>query len=336
MIDQTETAAAAALQAVDEIEVLVLVDNQSDFLSTVPESVTPELPGLRRAGLTEISGEGLCCAPWGFSLVVTARLGDKSHTVLFDAGPEDYAVERNGDRLGVDFGAIEAIVLSHGHFDHAGGLLAALDGIRGANGGHAVPVHVNSGMFETRGVRLADGTVVPFKDIPNTDELVDHGAELVNSDHSRLLLDDTFFVSGDIPRITPYEKGLPSHISRSGDGADWQSDPWIRDERFLAVRVRDKGVVVFTACTHAGIVNVLGCARDLFAPEPLHAVMGGFHLSGADCEAIIPETVADIGGFGLKRIVTGHCTGWRAVHALINAFGEDVVVPTAVGRLHAF
>jgi 7,8-dihydropterin-6-yl-methyl-4-(beta-D-ribofuranosyl)aminobenzene 5'-phosphate synthase len=236
----------------------------------------------------------------------------------------------------VDFGATEAIVLSHGHFDHAGGLLAALDGIRGANGGHAVPVHVNSGMFETRGVRLADGTVVPFKDIPNTDELVDHGAELVNSDHSRLLLDDTFFVSGDIPRITPYEKGLPSHISRSGDGADWQSDPWIRDERFLAVRVRDKGVVVFTACTHAGIVNVLGCARDLFAPEPLHAVMGGFHLSGADCEAIIPETVADIGGFGLKRIVTGHCTGWRAVHALINAFGEDVVVPTAVGRLHAF
>ncbi len=334
MVDQAAT--AADLRAVDQLEVLVLVDNQSDFLSTVPEFVRPELPGLMQAGLSEISGEGLCCAPWGFSLVVTARLGDESHTVLFDAGPEDYAVERNGARLGLDFGAIGAIVLSHGHFDHAGGLLAAVDGIFAANGGQAVPLHVNSGMFETRGVRLADGTIVPFKDIPDAGELVDHGAEMVNSESPRLLLDDSFFLSGDIPRRTPYEVGLPSHLSRSGEGGGWQSDPWIRDERFLAVRLRDKGVVVFTACTHAGIVNVLSAARELFAPEPLHAVMGGFHLSGADCEEIIPETVADIGGFGLERIVTGHCTGWRAVHALINAFGEDVVVPTAVGRLHAF
>ncbi len=335
MVDQAETA-AAALKAVDRVEVLVLVDNLSDFLSTVPESVTPELPGLMRAGLTELSGEGLCCAPWGFSLVVTARQGDISHTVLFDAGPEGYAVERNGARLGLDFGAIEAIVLSHGHFDHAGGMLAALDGISGANGGRAVPVHVNPGMFETRAVRLADGTIVPFKDIPDADALARHGAEVVNSGGPRLLLEDTFFLSGDIPRLTPYEKGFPAHLSRSGDGAAWEPDPWIRDERFLAVRVRDKGVVVFTACTHAGVVNVLRCARDLFAPERLHAVMGGFHLAGAAGEKIIPETVADIGEFGLERIVTGHCTGWRAVHALIDAFGDDVVVPTAVGRLHAF
>ena len=266
MVDQAETA-AAALKAVDQVEVLVLVDNLSDFLSTVPESVTSELPGLMRAGLTELSGEGLCCAPWGFSLVVTARLGDIAHTVLFDAGPEGYAVERNGARLGLDFGAIEAIVLSHGHFDHAGGMLAALDRIHGANGGHAVSVHVNPGMFETRAVRLADGTIVPFKDIPDADALARHGAEVVNSGSPRLLLEDTFFVSGDIPRLTPYEKGLPAHLRRSGDGAAWEPDPWIRDERFLAVRVRDKGVVVFTACTHAGVVNVLRCARDLFSHE---------------------------------------------------------------------
>ncbi len=335
MVDRAQTA-AAALKAVDRVEVLVLVDNVSDFLSTVPESVTSELPGLMRAGLTELSGEGLCCAPSGFSLVVTAHQGDVRHTVLFDAGPEGYAVERNGARLGLDFGAIEAMVLSHGHFDHAGGMLAALERIHAANGGRAVPVHVNPGMFETRALRLADGRTVPFKDVPDAQALARHGAQMVDSDSPRLLLEDSFFLSGDIPRVTPYEKGMPNHLCRSEDGESWQPDPWIRDERFLAVKVRDKGVVVFTACSHAGVVNVLRCARDLFAPERLHAVMGGFHLAGAAGEKIIPQTVADIGEFGLASIVTGHCTGWRAVHALINAFGEEVVVPTAVGWLHVF
>jgi 7,8-dihydropterin-6-yl-methyl-4-(beta-D-ribofuranosyl)aminobenzene 5'-phosphate synthase len=137
----------------DRVEVLVLVDNVSDLLSAVPASVTPEVPNLLKAGGQELSAECICCAHWGLSLVVTAHSEDRWRTLLFDSGPEGYAVERNGDRLGLDFGWIEAAVLSHGHWDHAGGMLTALRRITAVNGGRRVPVHVNPGMFVRRASR---------------------------------------------------------------------------------------------------------------------------------------------------------------------------------------
>ena len=104
------------------------------------------------------------------------------------------------------------------------------------------------------------------------------------------------------------------------------------DERSLAAYVKDKGIIVFTACSHAGVVNVLRHARACFPSVPLYAVTGGFHLAGGN-EKIIAESVRDIGDFGLKLIAPGHCTGWRAVSALAAAYGEDVVVPSAVGKI---
>lgn len=327
-----------SLRAVDRVEVLVLVlvDNVSDFLSTVPSHATPELPNLIKAGFKgPLSGECLCCGHWGLSLLISAQLDGKRHTMLFDAGPEAYAFDRNSDRLGVDFGEIEMVALSHGHWDHAGGLVSALDHIHAANGGRRVPFHVNPGMFETRALEFPDGRRIPFKDIPSVDELEAHGADVVNLGEARLLLDDMFYLSGEIPRVTAYEKGLPGHMKQAPSG-DWTPDLLIMDERYLAVNVQGKGVIVFTACSHAGVVNVLKSAQAELAPTPVFGAMGGFHLSGAACEAIIPETVADLETFGLKVIVPGHCTGFRAVHALLNAFGDEVVVPSAVGRLHTF
>ena len=106
------------------------------------------------------------------------------------------------------------------------------------------------------------------------------------------------------------------------------------DERFIAVSVKGKGVVVLTACSHAGVVNVMTHARDCFAGETLYGVLGGFHLSGGN-ERIIPETVAALRAFELKTIAAAHCTGWRAVNALANAFG-DAVAPAAVGKVYRF
>jgi 7,8-dihydropterin-6-yl-methyl-4-(beta-D-ribofuranosyl)aminobenzene 5'-phosphate synthase len=97
--------------------------------------------------------------------------------------------------------------------------------------------------------------------------------------------------------------------------------------------VKDKGLVVFSSCSHAGIVNVLTHARELFDPIPIYAVFGGLHLSGAANEGWIDDTVRDLAAFGLKRMVPGHCTGWRAIHRLVEAFG-DVVIPGAVGQTH--
>ena len=116
-------------------------------------------------------------------------------------------------------------------------------------------------------------------------------------------------------------------MSLSDDG-EWEPDPLIMDERFLAVNVRDKGLVVFSACSHAGVVNVLKSAARVFPEVPLHAVMGGFHLAGPGMEQRIAETVRDLGDFELDLIVPGHCTGFRAVHALLNEFGDSIVVPS--------
>jgi 7,8-dihydropterin-6-yl-methyl-4-(beta-D-ribofuranosyl)aminobenzene 5'-phosphate synthase len=317
----------SALRPVDKLEVCVVVDNVLDLLSTVPQSVTPQLPNLMSAGMTELSGSCSCCAAWGLSLLIRTYVGDERRTVLFDAGPEGDTVLANARKLGLDFSEIDAVALSHGHWDHAGGLESSLGRI-----GRAVPMHVNPGMFESRGIRLQSGKVLPMADVPSTAALAAAGGEVVNDAAVRTIVDDRYLLSGEIPRVTPYEQGFPPQVKRGRTG-DWEPDPLVMDERYLAVHVRGRGVVLFSACSHAGIVNVVTDAAERFDPIPIHGVVGGLHLSGAANEGSIDATIQDLARFRLGRIVAAHCTGYRAVHRLIDRFGE-VVIPSAVGQLH--
>jgi len=158
----------------------------------------------------------------------------------------------------------------------------------------------------------------------------------VNAYESRTLLDDVFYLSGEIPRVTAFERGMPRHVKRTVDGNAWEPDPLILDERYVAVHLENRGILVFTACSHAGVINVLNDARAVFDGIPLYGVMGGFHLAGPGPEGAIAPTVEALRSFGLARIMPGHCTGWRAVTALSNAFGDRVLVPCAVGRKFHF
>jgi len=106
------------------------------------------------------------------------------------------------------------------------------------------------------------------------------------------------------------------------------------DERLLAAKVRGLGLIVFSSCSHAGIVNVCRHVRALFPDVPIHTVMGGLHLGGV-MERNIPDTVEALRPFDIGHIITGHCTGWRALHALANAFGE-AVSQSAVGTTYTF
>lgn len=327
---------ARKLMPVDALEVSVLVDNVVDPLSTVPKDVTGEQAVLQAKGLMVSSGHVRCCANHGLSLVITARVGSAIQILLFDAGPEAYTLARNGDRLRTLFGEVGAIVLSHGHWDHGGGLPEALRLVISGNGGNPVPFHVNEGMFVTRGMRRPNGVVIPAERVMNPVDLERRGAAIVSSPDARVIMQQMFYVSGEIPRVTTYERGLPSHVKLAQDGVNWDPDPLILDERYVAAHVKDKGIVVFTACSHAGVINVLKDAHNVFGDVPLYAVMGGFHLAGPEVEAIIPDTVRDFGEFRLKRIVPCHCTGWRAVHALAKVYDEDVLVPAAVGRQFVF
>jgi 7,8-dihydropterin-6-yl-methyl-4-(beta-D-ribofuranosyl)aminobenzene 5'-phosphate synthase len=243
-------------------------------------------------------------------------------------------VERNGTRLGVDFGAIEAAMLSHGHWDHAGGLPQALAMVRAANGNRAIPLHLHPGMFAERGSRQPDGGVLPMDRVPPPADWAAMGAEPVVRADAYTILDDLFWISGEIPRRTGYELGLRNQVARAAPDAPWTPDPLLLDERCLVLRIAGKGLLVFSACSHAGIVNVLHHVRDSFPGEPIFAVMGGLHLSGEN-EAIIPGSVRDLAGFGLAHVFPAHCTGWRAVAALERAFGEPSVAPAAVGKLYA-
>lgn len=258
--------------------------------------------------------------------------GGKSHTVLFDTGPEDYAFERNVTRLGADLGIVDSIVLSHGHWDHSGAMLLALGMIRGRNGGRTVPYYAHPGMFVTRGVRQPNGSVRRMKDVPSITDLTDFGAEVIATTEPQSLLDGQFYVSGEIPRVSGFERGYPGQVRRTRDG--WEPDELLMDERWLAVNVAGKGLVIFSACSHAGIVNVCRHARVTFPDIPIHCVMGGLHLSGPN-EDIILQTVAGLAEFGIKVIAAGHCTGWRAMTALASAF-PGALAPTAVGKQFTF
>jgi 7,8-dihydropterin-6-yl-methyl-4-(beta-D-ribofuranosyl)aminobenzene 5'-phosphate synthase len=319
---------------VDKIEIQVLIDNATDSLSTIPAHAESEFAYLERHGMRELSGDSLCCACHGLSLLITATRRARRHTVLFDSGPQEYAFERNSSRLDVDLGIVESAVLSRGHWDHAGGMLKALDLVRGRNGGRSIPYYAHPGMFRSRARRLPSGDLMPMKDVPSIEALAAHGAHVTCTREPQVFLDDMFYLSGEIPRVTPFEHGLPAHYQKNADG-NWMRDPLLVDERFLMVKVEGKGLIVFTACSHAGVVNVLKHARECAADTPIHAVMGGFHLAGAN-EEIIPDTVQALSELKPCTIAAGHCTGWRAVKALANAFGDNAVDPLAVGKLYTF
>jgi 7,8-dihydropterin-6-yl-methyl-4-(beta-D-ribofuranosyl)aminobenzene 5'-phosphate synthase len=325
---------APELVAADRVEVLILVDNVTDNLSSIPGYVENEMPRLWRRGLRRWSGHCMCCAAHGLSCAVTAWRGDTSSTLLFDTGPDPWVFERNVDRLAFDMGTVDALVLSHGHWDHAGAMLRALEMTLLRNGGRPVPTYMHPGMYRTRAMKGPDGSMRSFADVPTAEMLAQQGAEVIHATEPQAVLDGLFHVSGEIPRVTPFETGLQGQYRRTDDGSDWEPDPLLMDERFVAVRVQGKGVVVLTACSHAGVVNVLTHARSCFADQPLHAVIGGFHLSGGN-ERVIPETVEAMRTFELTTIAAAHCTGWRAVSALSDAFGE-AVVPSSVGKLYRF
>jgi 7,8-dihydropterin-6-yl-methyl-4-(beta-D-ribofuranosyl)aminobenzene 5'-phosphate synthase len=213
-----------------------------------------------------------------------------------------------------------------------GAHLDAIDAIVERRG--SVTVHVNAGMFNERGVLLQSGIVLPVARVPTPAEMAARGATIVDDGEAQLLLDNHFYYSGEIPRVSEFETGRPDHLCRRNNSEDWQPDPYLMDERMLVADVRGLGLIVFSACSHAGIVNVCTQVQRLFPGKPIHAVMGGLHLGGV-MERIIPQTVEALRAFDIGHIITGHCTGWRALHALADAFG-DRVSQSAVGTSYVF
>lgn len=141
------------IQTVDRLEVLIVVDNVTDSLSTNPNNSQTEWAGLLQSGRMQVlSGKATCCAHHGVSLFISAFIRSDKRTLLFDAGPEGETFLRDAKILREDLSEVEAVVLSHGHWDHAGGLVSAREEIsKGQGDGVKVVecyVRVRSGTFE--------------------------------------------------------------------------------------------------------------------------------------------------------------------------------------------
>jgi 7,8-dihydropterin-6-yl-methyl-4-(beta-D-ribofuranosyl)aminobenzene 5'-phosphate synthase len=227
----------------------------------------------------------------------------------------------------VDPREIEAIVLSHGHFDHTTGLNGLARELR-----PLPPLLAHPDAWLPR--RIAIPGREPFE-LPATspEKVRAAGFRVIEAREPSSLLDGALLLTGEIERSTEFERGLP--LQQALRDGEWQPDPLIRDDQALVAHLRDRGLVVITGCGHAGLINTLRHARKLTGVDRLHAVVGGFHLGGPLFEPQIPPTVDALRGFDPQVVVPTHCTGWRAIHALSAAFPE-AFVPGSVGTRYVF
>ncbi len=225
------------------------------------------------------------------------------------------------------------VFLSHWHSDHSGGLPEVVQEIARARaaGGRPPPiVDVHPDRPDQRGGKMPDGSLVLLSPEPTLASLRDAGGQVDLQRVPHLLGGGFFYASGAIERQTPYETGLSAHYSIR-DGRI-EHDPLIMDERFVACEITGRGVVVLSACSHAGVVNACLAASGAFAGAPIALVAGGFHLAGKKMEERIEATVRDLTERVRPDVVApGHCTGWRAKAALARAFSPSHYAPSVVG-----
>jgi 7,8-dihydropterin-6-yl-methyl-4-(beta-D-ribofuranosyl)aminobenzene 5'-phosphate synthase len=316
------------LKEADGAKILSLVDNSVDFLSAVNKQQVQSFRQWKRergGGEWGATHMDLPFAEHGFSVLIRVFSGEKTSCVLFDTGGTRRGLVENAERMGINLSEVESIVISHGHYDHFGGLAAAVRAVGKAD----LPIIVHENMFKTRGSANAKGAIRQYPDFPAEAEL--SPARFVSTKQPSLTGDDLVCVTGEIPRRTSFETGYTQH--KAFVSGVWKSDPLIMDERAVAVNVKGKGLVVVSGCAHAGIINTVTYAQQITGIEKVYTVMGGFHLAGKTFENRIQPTIEELHKINPRLIVPSHCTGWRAMCAMAKAFPEGFVW-NSVGNIY--
>jgi len=310
------------LEPVDEVVVTTLVDNVYDALLDSDDAVkrAPFSAGTAQAPQFEsgITTVGLM-AEHGFSALVTVRRGGTTTSILFDTGLSPDAMVTNASRLGLDLASVHAVVLSHGHFDHSGGLA----GLAGRRGARTLPILVHPLVWTRRRLTAPGGEP---QELPTLSKraLTHEGFEILERREPSLLLDGAVLITGEVDRTTDFEHGMPPAHQR-WSGSAWEHDPLVLDDQALVVHVRGKGLVVITGCGHAGAVNIVRHALRLTGVPRLHALLGGLHLNGGFFAPSIGPTVQALTELAPSLLVPGHCTGWRAQQAFAAALPDSWV-----------
>jgi len=338
------------LQEIDSFSVTLLMDNITDRLlpNSPPHVIRPFMIMNKRFLTAPI-------AEHGFSALIEFMSNDnddikrnsykkKSNTFLLDTGVSENGVIYNADIFGVDLRNVEAIILSHGHFDHITGLISVLKRIS-----RRIEVICHPDAFLKRWIVYPDGNKAKMP-LLNKKQIEEEGALihetkdasfLPNEDNSHSLL-----ITGQIPRLTSFEKGFPlQYVEDNNPNNDDDNnqnveknlipDPLINDDQAIVTNVKEKGLVIVTGCGHAGIINTINYAKALTGINKIYAVIGGFHLTGGIYEDIIEPTIKELQRADPRYLVPCHCTGWKATNRIIETMPEKFI-QTSVGTAFHF
>lgn len=309
------------LKTVDRVEITTLIDNYVDLL--LPSTDIIKRPPLSREG--KVAADTLL-AEHGLALLITAYQGEKKHTILLDTGYTKVGVLHNMERLGINVEDIETVVISHGHMDHTSGLDSILEKIP-----HSIPLVLHPEVFQyPRYTRQPDGAKNLWPRTMVKDELEEKNLDIVESESPTLIVDDMVMVTGAVERTTAFEKGMPNALVEI-DGEIVQ-DPII-DDQAVVLKLSDKGLVVISGCAHAGIVNTVLFSQKATGENNIHAILGGFHLSGPFFEKIHDNTIEELKTFEPDVIMPMHCTGWKATHRFQKEFPKSFVLSSVGSKL---
>jgi 7,8-dihydropterin-6-yl-methyl-4-(beta-D-ribofuranosyl)aminobenzene 5'-phosphate synthase len=262
---------------------------------------------LRITTLSEnTAGLGSFLGEWGLSILVETE----EMNVLLDTG-QSISTVHNADILGIDLGQVDKIVLSHGHFDHTGGLRQVLGRMR-----KEVEIIAHPDMWQAKYSRRGDvgGYIgIPFA----REELEGLGANFKLTPEP-VRLTDNIMTTGEIPMVTEFEEIDAGLVVKEGTG--FKPDK-VLDDRALIINT-GAGLVVVLGCAHRGIINTLYYAQQLTGVKPIHMVLGGCHLISATEERIW-LTIAALKELGVERLGVSHCTGMPAAMVMAPEFGES-------------
>ncbi|TFK85561.1 hypothetical protein K466DRAFT_184385 [Polyporus arcularius HHB13444] len=338
-------------KSVDKLTITFLVDNSIEWMTKLPPNFfhevpqhlsRPDVPRDDRTGVPFVDLENYCCGAHGFSALITQVEGEEPHLTLFDTGPDSRSIIRNVEALQVPIERVERIILSHWHCDHSGGMLAFLKHRKVNCPPDTAPcvadLHPDRPLARGIAPVSAGGKVIGrLLDDPKFEQIEALGGVVEKHAEGHAVAGGAVWVSGEIPRVTHFEGGLPSGVrwveQDGGENGEWVKEEDIMDERYAAIDVVGKGLVIFSACSHAGIVNVVKDAVKTFS-RPIYMIIGGLHLAGTELTERIPPTV-DYLSNQLRPapvyILPMHCSGFAAKIALEEAFGEGCV-PAGVGH----
>lgn len=301
------------ISEVDKLKVWVLTDNLYDALR-------PDNKITKRYRV--VPGKSIH-AEHGLSYFIETISNGKTTRCMFDYGLDPAGVMNNAALLALDLGNANAFSLSHGHFDHWMAAVSILKQNQSKIAG-GTPFYVGEEAFAHR-----------YSLRPGTDQAADLGQlkkediealglKVVEVKQPTQIIPGAYF-TGDIERVTPYEKPPPSLLIKRGEKPEPDD---FRGEQALFFKVKDKGLVVLSGCAHAGIVNTVKHSEKIAGTDRLHAVMGGFHLINAKPE-IIEKTVADMKALKPDYIVPTHCTGFEAISIFAKEMPAQFTLNTA-------